>query len=266
MTVVRARKRLGQNFLISAEIINRIISDIGPCPFDTIVEIGPGRGALTKPLAESGARIVGVEFDRGLCRKLESELGGKSNVKIIEKDFLKFNPSEHGLETFKLCGNIPFNITSPVIDWIVEHRDSISKAVIMIQREVALRLSSKPGGKDWSPLAIMTQLYFDIGILFDVGPKHFKPSPEVTSSVVELIPKKEIKVEHFLQFERLVRSSFKQRRKLLINNLVPSIIPTVQAAEEVIGELGLTRKVRAEEVSTVQFLELTELLIQHNML
>ncbi len=262
----RAKKRLGQNFLVSPEIITKLYSVISPKSGETVLEIGPGKGALTIPLAESGAAIVAVEFDIQLCHYLEKALKGHNNVSVIQKDFLKFNPAAYGLSSFKLCGNLPFNITSPVIEWIVQHRLMLKKAVIMMQKEVALRLASKPGGKNWSPLAILTQLHFDVKILFNVPPQHFRPSPEVTSSVVELIPKKEIEFPHHRQFEQLVRGSFKQRRKLLLNNLVPTVIPTVAAAGEIFQQLGLNRKIRAEEVETRQFLELTELLIKHNML
>jgi len=262
---MRAKKRLGQNFLASQEIIDKIIAAITPVSKDTIVEIGAGRGALTIPLAESGAKIFAVEFDRDLSRHLKDNFNDNHNVTILQKDFLKFIPDEYGLTNFKLCGNLPFNITSPVIDWIVHHRPKIQKAVIMIQKEVAQRLSSEPGGKNWSPLAILTQLYFDIEIFFNISPQHFRPTPKVTSSVVEMRPKAEVHIPHFKQFELLVRASFKQRRKLLLNNLVPFIIPSVDAGEEVMQQLGLNRKVRAEEVTTAQFLELTALLVKHNM-
>lgn len=265
MIAFRAKKRLGQNFLESREHIDKIIDAISPGPGDTIVEIGSGRGALTVPLVESGATILAVEFDAQLCGYLEKLLKNKENVTVLEMDFLQFFPAEYGLKSFKLCGNLPFNISSPVIDWIVQHRASIKRAVIMIQKEVALRLSSHPGGKDWSPLAIMTQLYFDIRILFNVPPQYFRPSPEVTSSVVELTPKVETEIENFDKFEELVRASFKQRRKLLLNNLVPVIIPTVIAAEEIFQQMGLGRNTRAEEVTTAQFLELTALLNKRRM-
>ncbi len=266
MSAVRAQKKLGQNFLISQEIIAKIIDIISPRPSETVLEIGPGKGALTIPLAESGATIVAVEFDRQLCHYLEQALKSRANVTVIQKDFLKFIPAEYGLASFKLCGNLPFNISSPVIEWIVGHRTMIKKAVIMIQKEVALRLASKPGGKEWSPLAIFTQLHFDIDYRFSVKPEHFRPSPEVTSAVVELNPKENTEIEHYTGFEKLVRGSFKQRRKQLINNLVPAIIPTVKAAEEIFQQLGFQRNVRAEEIDTPEFLELTELLVKHNML
>lgn len=266
MSKLRAKKRLGQNFLITSEIISKIINPIAPKPSDTIVEIGPGKGALTKPLAESGATVFAVEFDRDMCAYLKKEFEKFKNVTILQSDFLRFVPAEYGLKSFKLCGNLPFNISSPVIDWIVYHRAMVTQAVLMLQKEVAQRLSSGPGGKQWSPLAIFTQLYFEIELLFDVSPKHFKPQPEVTSAVVELKPNAAVEIKNFKQFEEVVRTSFKQRRKQLINNLVPAMVPSVKAAEEIFWELGLRRNVRAEEVDTEQFLELTEALTKHNMI
>lgn len=265
MSQTRAKKRLGQNFLTSNEIIKNIIDAISPRVGDTIIEVGPGKGALTFPLAESGAKIIAVEFDRDLAKYSKESLGKFRNVTVLQKDFLKFEPEKLDLSSFKLCGNLPFNITSPVIDWIVDHRSKIIKAVIMMQKEVALRLASKPGSKDWSPLAIFTQLHFDINILFNVGPENFQPSPKVTSAVVKLEPKICREILHYVEFEQLVRVSFKQRRKQLMNNLVPAIISEVPAAEKVFQQIGLNRQTRAEEVSTDKFLELTKLLVKHNL-
>ena len=258
----RAKKRFGQNFLTSGEIITKIIEAIAPRAGDTIIEVGPGKGALTIPLAESGAKIIAVEFDRDLADYAKDCLKKFTNVTVVQMDFLKFEPNEFALSNFKLCGNLPFNITSPVIDWIVLHRSQIQRAVIMMQKEVALRLASKPNSKDWSPLAIFTQLHFDIQILFNVGPQHFIPSPKVTSAVVELTPKVSHEIQNYSEFEQLVRTSFRQRRKQLMNNLVPILIPTVPAAEEIFEQLGLNRKIRAEEISTETFLELTKLLTE----
>ncbi len=262
----RAKKRLGQNFLTSSEIVKKIIDAIAPGAGDTIIEVGPGKGALTIPLAESGAKIIAVEFDRDLSKYAKDCLKDFANTTVLQSDFLKFEPEELKLSSFKLCGNLPFNITSPVIDWIVNHRAKITRAVIMMQKEVALRLASKPNSKDWSPLAILTQLHFDISILFKVGPEHFEPSPKVTSAVVELVPKASREILHYFKFEQLVRASFKQRRKQLMNNLVPTIIAEVKIAEEMFRQIGMNRKARAEEASTDQFLELTELIVHHNML
>jgi len=266
MPAFRAKKKLGQNFLISKEIVSKIIDQISPNSDETIIEIGPGRGALTFPLAKSGARIIAIEFDNELYRKLEMELHQYKNVALLQQDFLKFDPAQLALKTFKLAGNLPFNISSPVIDWIVNHHHMIIKAVIMIQKEVALRLTSSSGSKQWSPLAIFTQLYFEAAYCFNVAPSNFKPSPKVTSAVVELTPKIQTNVRHYEAFEKLVRTSFKQRRKQLINNLVPDIISSMPTAREIIAELGLNKNVRAEEIATAQFLELTEWLVGHNML
>jgi len=263
MPTYHPKKRLGQNFLNSDKIISKIAEVIDPHPGERIIEIGPGRGALTVRLAESGASITAIEFDRDLIAHLSSLFGTNEKVEVLNQDFLLYEPP---YERFKLVGNLPYNITSPVIDWCVRHREAVISACFMIQKEVARRLSSSPGGKDWSPLAIFTQLHFDVRICFDVAPKHFEPPPKVTSSVVELTPCETAQLDYPEQFERLVRQSFKFRRKVLSNNLVPDLIGEMSAAKVILEEAGLATNCRAEQVSTEQFLKLTKLLVSYNIM
>lgn len=263
MAAYRPKKRLGQHFLRSEAIVQKIIDLVKPAKDDIIVEVGPGRGALTPALAESGARVVAVEFDRDLIGYLVGRLKQYENVEILDGDFLSFEPEFTG---FKLVGNLPFNITSPVIDWCVRHVHAVRSAHLMVQKEVGERLASAPPGKGWSPVAIFTQLHFRIRACFDIAPRHFDPPPKVTSTVIELAPKKVARVEYYRQFENLVRASFRKRRKILINNLVPDVIPDTDSALEVLGELSLPDKCRAEQVTTKQFLQLTKLLVSRNML
>jgi 16S rRNA (adenine1518-N6/adenine1519-N6)-dimethyltransferase len=262
----RAKKRLGQHFLQSPAIVHRILQVVNPQPGKTIVEIGPGRGALTLPLAESGAHVVAVEFDRDVMRHLKSHLKRFDNIELINEDFLRFNPQAHGLTRFTLVGNLPFNITSPVIEWIIEHRRMIDSACLMVQKEMGARLSACPKSKDWSPLSIFTQLHFEVSYCFDVPPEHFRPRPKVTSAVIQLVPADNRHVEHFAEFEKVVRAAFQRRRKLLVNNLVPDMIPQATTARDLLSDLGLPEKARAEELSIEQFLRLTQCLIEHKIL
>lgn len=226
---------------------------ISPRPDHTIVEIGPGRGALTVPLAESGADLYAVEFDRDMIAFLDALLGGFNNITLINKDFLLFRPGEHGLKQFTLVGNLPYNITSPVIEWTITMRQHISSAFFMVQKEVARRITGSPGGKDWSPLSIFTQIHFNATYCFDVPQHAFTPPPEVVSAVIRLDPWPHPPKVDPVALEPIVRAAFKQRRKTLVNNLVPDIIPDIERARNLLSELGLPHNVRAEQVTITDF-------------
>ncbi len=261
MSAYHAKKRLGQHFLTSEKVVARIVELIGPKADQTILEVGPGRGVLTLPLAQSGATLWAVEFDRDLITYLERMLVKYENVNILQKDFLAFHPEDYSLDRFVLVGNLPYNITSPIIDWCVRYRDRIQQAVFMVQREMAWRITGLPGSKDWSPLGIFTQLYFDATCCFDVPQHAFTPPPEVVSAVIKLTPwptPPEVDIE---RLEKVVRASFTQRRKTLINNLVPTIVDDAETAKKHLSELGLSEKSRAEELTIPQFINLTDLLI-----
>ncbi|HPC10784.1 MAG TPA: 16S rRNA (adenine(1518)-N(6)/adenine(1519)-N(6))-dimethyltransferase RsmA [candidate division Zixibacteria bacterium] len=252
----RPQKRLGQHFLVSAEIVQKLIDLIAASPEDVIVEIGPGRGALTVPLAASGARVVAVEFDRNLAGPLAASLRGYARTTVLNQDFLAFDPERAGLERFVLVGNLPYNLTSPVVEWAVQRRAHILRAVFMVQREVAARLCAAPGGKDWSPLGIFTQLVFEAQRRFDVGPEHFRPRPKVHSAVVELRPRTDAPAAPE-GFEPVVRAAFARRRKQLVNNLAPALVPDAAAAQRAIAACGLPAQVRAEQLTTEDFFNLT---------
>ncbi|MDD3732977.1 MAG: 16S rRNA (adenine(1518)-N(6)/adenine(1519)-N(6))-dimethyltransferase RsmA [candidate division Zixibacteria bacterium] len=260
------KKRLGQHFLNAPAVINAVIERVNPAPGQNIIEIGPGQGVLTIPLAESGASVLAVEFDEDLMRGLKKITATYHNVKILCLDFLEFDPDNDTFASFKLVGNIPYNITSPVIDWCIRHYEVLDSAVLMVQKEIAERLAASPGNKNWSPLSIFTRLYFTVKKLFDVPPESFYPPPEVHSAVVELVPRIKVNVPDFKLFERVVRQSFLHRRKLLINNLVPDIITESKKAESIFSELGFKDNLRAEELSIEQFLKLTNYLISHNII
>ena len=261
MSAYHAKKRLGQHFLTSEKVVSRIVELIGPKAEQTILEVGPGRGVLTLPLAESGANLWAVEFDRDLMTYLDRLLAPYSNVTILQKDFLAFHPEDYDLQRFVLVGNLPYNITSPIIDWCIRYRDRIQMAVFMVQREMAWRITGAPGSKDWSPIGIFTQLHFDATCCFDVPQHAFTPPPEVVGAVIKLEPwpvQPKIDID---KLDKVVRAAFTQRRKTLINNLVPDIISDAEKLKAVLCELGVTEKSRAEELSIAQFVKLSELLI-----
>lgn len=263
MSGYRAKKRFGQNFLKSQDVIQKIIDAINPQEADRIVEIGSGRGAITLPLAESQATITAIEFDNDLIGYLTKLLSKFPNVEIVHQDFLQYEPD---FKNYILVGNLPYNITTPVIEWSCKRFNEIQSAFFMTQKEVALRLSAEPNSKAWSPLAIFTQLYFEVDLLFDISAKHFSPPPKVESSLVKLQPKQSINIEHRELFEQVVRASFGQRRKTLLNNLTLSLIPKSDENISILKECGFDDKIRAEQVSLENFLKLTNLFVERNIL
>ncbi|UCC45593.1 MAG: ribosomal RNA small subunit methyltransferase A [Candidatus Zixiibacteriota bacterium] len=266
MTAYRAKKRLGQSFLTSAAVISKIVDLVDPKTDQKLVEIGPGRGALTLELAQRVDRLLAVEFDRDLVGYLGKLVREYDSVEIVNADFLTLIPDEYNLTEFSLIGNIPYNITTPVIDWCVKYRTRLNHVILMIQKELADRIGGKPGSKNWAPLSIFTQLYFDVARRFEVPPSAFHPRPKVYSAVIELSPRRETVAVDHARLERLVRASFRHRRKLLLNNLVPEPIPDPAISKEILGILGLPEKCRAEELTIEQFLELTNELSARNIL
>ncbi len=262
----RAKKRLGQNFLTSQAFIDRIVALVDVSDRLPIVEIGSGRGALTLPLAMSGAPLYAVEFDNDLIPYLHKLLQDYKSVRMLDMDFLEFEPTRFDINDFVLVGNLPYNISSPVLDWCVAHRSGLRQAVLMLQKEVADRVSSRPESKGWSPLAIFTQLYFNVINHFNVAAAHFTPRPQVASTVITLTPAKKVEVPYPEAFETIVRSAFRHRRKLLSNNLVPTVIPDQHLAVEIFEQLGWEKNTRAEELPTELFLELTRVLVDRKII
>lgn len=264
MNSYRAKKRLGQNFLVSQEITSRIVDAINPQASDVIIEVGAGKGAITLPLVKSGAKVIAVEYDKDLIGYLTALLRGHDNVALVHSDFLLYEPTE--LHQFALVGNLPYNITSPVLAWACQHHAQVSRAVLMMQKEVAVRLSADPKSKGWSPLSLFTQMYFQVEILFHVPREEFHPRPDVTSSVVRLLPAQAPTITNFSFFERVVRAAFVQRRKLLVTNLVSEFPVEVAELRNLLAAMDILPTARAEELSTEQFIQLSDSLSHSGIL
>jgi 16S rRNA (adenine1518-N6/adenine1519-N6)-dimethyltransferase len=248
------KKRLGQHFLTSDAVIARVVETIAPQPGETVVEIGPGQGVLTAALASRDIQVTAIEFDRDLIPALEHRFGDSENVTIINLDFLKWRPS---FDRFVLVGNLPYNLTTPVMEWCVTWHGSISRAVFMVQRELAERLAAAPDSRAWSPISIFTQLCFQVELAFDVPPTAFEPPPAVVSSVISLQPTTGTRVDDMPALQRVVRSGFAQRRKLMTNNLTKELHMAADGARDALANCGLGIDVRAEQVTIEQFLKLT---------
>jgi len=218
----RARKRFGQNFLTDAGIIRRIIQSIDPRSDQLIVEIGPGQAALTTPLAASGAELHVLEIDRDLAASLEHRLQAEANVKVHCGDALRMDlGSVTGGRRFRLVGNLPYNISTPLLFHVLGWRDLIEDMHFMLQQEVVDRMAARPGGKARGRLSIMCQYHCAITPLFTVPPEAFHPAPSVQSAVVRLVPHPvpPVQIDDLEGFERLVAQAFSMRRKTLRNSL-----------------------------------------------
>jgi len=261
----KPQKRFGQHFLSDQRVLDRIVQTINPSESLVIIEIGPGEGVLTLPLAKAGSQVVAVEFDRDLIQPLEKKLSAYPKVQIVRQDFLEFVPDPM-LGRFALVGNIPYNITSPIIEWCTRYVDRVTRVVLMMQREMARRICGKPGTKDWAPISIITQLYFDVTYEFEVPPTAFTPPPEVYSAVITLRPRASRPVIDMAPFEKLVRASFEHRRKLLLNNLVPELIATPADHSKYLEQIGARPDCRAEQVTIDQFIALGKMLVRDGRL
>ncbi|MEI6846815.1 MAG: 16S rRNA (adenine(1518)-N(6)/adenine(1519)-N(6))-dimethyltransferase RsmA [Chlorobiaceae bacterium] len=216
-TEISAKKKLGQNFLIDRNISRKIVvsSEIGEK--DNILEIGPGFGALTKEIINICPTFTAVEKDPNLAIFIREEY---PQVNVIEADILDTNIELLAKEKpLKVLGNIPYSITSPIIFKLLEHRQSLISATLMMQHEVAMRIVAKPSTKDYGILAVQLQAFCNVTYLFKVGRKVFRPQPEIDSAVVNITPKKDNPVNDAKGFSKFVRIAFHQRRKTLLNNL-----------------------------------------------
>lgn len=251
---MRAKKRLGQHFLTDQSILAKI-ADFIPPQADTLLEIGPGRGALTSHLIGRARRIVAVEFDRDLIPQLHRQFARIPGFEILQQDILNVDLQKMSETPMIVIGNIPYNITSPLLDWACHNQQQIALLVLMVQRELACRMTAEPNSSDWSPLAIMTRLFFDSRLCFDVPPDCFDPPPKVWSSVVTLSPHPvRTGVDH-ARFRSLLGVAFGHKRKQLRNNLVPAVMTAEQFSDWCRG-LSLKETVRAEQLSIEQLLML----------
>lgn len=223
---IKAKKEFGQNFLIDDNVLSRIVSCVAPVPEDCILEVGPGRGALSRLLVASGARFVAVEWDRELIPLLDAEFAGNDRVEIGHGDILRVDlrqilASRAPGRKWKVAANLPYNISSQVLFKFMEECDLFEGLVLMLQKEVGDRLAAPPGCKEYGALTVLLRLHFDIRREFIVKPGSFRPIPKVDSAVLSFTPLAAPRVEVGDEelFRRLVKGAFNQRRKTLLNSL-----------------------------------------------
>ena len=256
---LREDKKLGQNFLIDENVVRQFVEAAELSEADIVLEVGPGIGTLTQGLAESKAQVVAVELDTRLLPVLATTLEGYDNVRVVHGDILKVNiMAEVGAPEFKVCANLPYYITTPIIFALLEKRLPMERLVAMVQKEVAERMAAQPGGKDYGALSVAIQYYTEPEIAFIVPPTSFIPAPAVDSAVIvcKRREKPPVEVCDEALFFRVVKAAFSLRRKMLSNSLKNMGIKSEQVAKWL--ELaGVDGKRRAETLSLEDFAKLT---------
>jgi len=254
MSTFRAKKRLGQNFLKDDSVAVRIVQALNPRPGDNVVEIGPGRGALTEYLSREGCLVTAVEFDRDLIPMLKAKFRQNNNINILAGDFLKISASELPRH-MKIIGNLPFNISTVILDRLFEFRSAIETAVFTVQSEVADRLIARCGIKDYGSLSVIMAAGFDIELLFKIGPESFKPVPEVMSSVIKLIPADRMP-DDFGKFRSFIRACFRQKRKTLKNSMQLGLNLPKYDSMSLIDRAGFSKDIRPEQLTFDDYMKL----------
>ncbi|QOW24083.1 16S rRNA (adenine(1518)-N(6)/adenine(1519)-N(6))-dimethyltransferase RsmA [Lysobacter sp. H23M47] len=267
-----AKKHLGQNFLHDRSVIDRIVQAVNPKPGDRLVEIGPGQGALTFPLLDRHGQLTVIEFDRDLVGPLIEMAKQRGQLDVIHRDVLQVDftalaassdaDSDPGAGTtnarIRLVGNLPYNLSSPILFHALEHAAAITDMVFMLQKEVVDRMAAGPGSKVYGRLSVMLQAYCTVYPLFIVPPGAFHPVPKVDSAVVRLVPRPatEIGVADRTVFANVVRDAFGQRRKTLRNALSRICdTATMEAA-------GISPQARAEQIPVADFVRLANSLTE----
>jgi len=250
------KKSLGQHFLTDRSYIDRIVLAVNPQPGDRLVEIGPGQGAITFPLLRRHGELTAIEFDRDLITPLMEASEGIGRLTIIHKDVLSvdFGKLANG-ERLRLVGNLPYNLSSPILFHALEHAEAITDMVFMLQKEVVDRMAAGPGSKVYGRLSVMLQAYCQVTPLFVVPPGAFRPPPKVDSAVVRMVPKPraDVSVNDHARFSDIVRAAFGQRRKTLRN----ALSGVCESSE--IEAAGISPDARAEQVEVAAFVRLANL-------
>jgi len=267
------KKRFGQNFLVNRNISEKIVKLAGIGADDTIIELGVGFGALTSHLATICRKVIGLEIDSGIIRYHREEGSLPDNVTLLHQDILQADFPKLAEESggrLKIIANLPYSISNPLLFKLTEHRDIMDWAVLMLQKEVALRLRAATGTKDYGILTVRMAACASVQKLLDLGPQHFHPRPKVDSQVVKITfyprPERAAALPDYDQalFRKIVDGAFQQRRKTLVNALAAAsfIGADKKTLEIALEKLGLDSRVRGERLSVEEFVVLTNILQQ----
>jgi 16S rRNA (adenine1518-N6/adenine1519-N6)-dimethyltransferase len=246
-----AKKSLGQNFLIDGGIVERIVRHVNPGPNQTIVEIGPGRGAITERLLDSGAKVIAIELDRDLAPMLRTQLGVRGDLSVIEADALTIDFRELAPmgANLRLVANLPYYISTAILQQLIEFRECFADLTLMFQWEVVERITAPPGSSERGFLTVLVEAYLDSQKLFDVPSSAFRPRPKVQSAIVALKPKA-VDGPPLPEFRRLVSAAFAQKRKTILNNLKP----LNDRSRELIESAAIDPSRRAESLTLPEWL------------
>lgn len=268
------QKKFGQNFLIDEHVLGKIIRSAEITEDDFVVEIGPGIGTLTQYLAASAREVAAIEIDDALIPILEDTLSAYDNVTVIHEDVLKVDlcklaEEKNGGKPIKVVANLPYYITTPIIMGLFENHVPVESITIMVQKEVADRMKTGPGSKDYGALSLAVQYYAKPELVANVPPNCFMPRPRVGSAVIRLTRHTEAPVEaedEKLMFQ-MIRASFNQRRKTLVNGLgnAPELHIPKEMTTEILEEMGLSASVRGEALTLAQFAELSNRIWEKRM-
>lgn len=251
-----AKKSLGQHFLHERGVVAKILLALDPRPGDRIVEIGPGQGALTFPLLERHGVLTAIEFDRDLLAPLAEAACAHGALTLVHADVLDVDLTALSAgEPIRLVGNLPYNLSSPILFHALDHAAVVRDMHFMLQKEVVDRMAASPGSKVYGRLSVMLQAYCDVTALFAVAPGAFRPPPKVDSAVVRLVPRpaERVGIRDHARFAAVVRAAFGQRRKTLRNALQP----VCDAAQ--IEAAGIDARLRAEQLAVADFVRLANL-------
>ncbi|MCZ6633150.1 MAG: 16S rRNA (adenine(1518)-N(6)/adenine(1519)-N(6))-dimethyltransferase RsmA [bacterium] len=264
---MRTNQKLGQHFLEDPAAARKIVDAAGITPSDLVVEIGSGKGALTHLLVQQAEKVVGIELDRRLCEDLQKRFAGIANFYVVNQDALETDLEQlirgEGFEQAILVGNLPYQITGALVEKILSVGAFLKWAVVMVQREVGRRMVASPGGKEYGILSVAVQIRALAERLFDLGPGHFHPPPQVHSSVIRLdFPSRQpVPIQNERFFFKLVRAAFQQRRKMLKNTLSKQVPVPESGLLAAMNEAGVDPQSRPETVSGEQFEKICGMLL-----
>ena len=256
---MKAKKKFGQNFLVDRYYISKIINEINPKQESNILEIGPGKGAITEPILKKINHISVVEIDPDMIKILKHKISTK-NISILAEDVLGIN-DEFFKKFNKIIGNLPYYIATEIILKLTKIYSSTSELYFMVQKEVAERITAKPSNKSFGRLSVILQYYFDTELLFELPPEAFSPQPKITSAFIRLIRKKRVspKVINKDNFEQIVKIAFSQKRKTIKNNFKNILF------EKDFINLEISPKIRSETLAIDQFIKLENYVTQNNI-
>ena len=248
------KKSLGQNFLIDKNVINKILNKVSPLISDNFLEIGPGEGALTYPLINKIAKLLVIEKDQRLSIKLSESFNENNKITVVNHDVLKIELEKYVGGKIRVIGNLPYNIATEIIFFLLNSKIKIQDIHVMLQKEMVDRISARPGNKQYGRISVMVQANYEVTKLFDISPNVFEPKPKVWSSYMRLIPKQAVFIndKHRENFKKIVTRAFVSRRKMIKTSLKDSI--SLYDIYHIIGD----ERIRPEQLSCNQFIEIAK--------